>query len=137
MFRPIRMDHTNCLQVVIKTHSFIETNRLFARTHNPEIESMAEGPGIFNVFKRHRSINTYGQLAAYKSACSKLVPKPVAPPKTDWRSGSAVRAAKPKKQVSQQQMDAPSASARPQAGHGHGGHRPPASVPVVAVAVPP
>jgi hypothetical protein len=23
MFRPIRVDHTNCLQVVIKTHSFI------------------------------------------------------------------------------------------------------------------
>ncbi len=22
MFRPIRVDHTNCLQVVIKTHSF-------------------------------------------------------------------------------------------------------------------
>ena len=24
MFRPIRVDHTNCLQVAIKTHSFIE-----------------------------------------------------------------------------------------------------------------
>ncbi len=24
MFRPIRLDHTNCLQVVIKTHSFID-----------------------------------------------------------------------------------------------------------------
>jgi hypothetical protein len=23
MFRPIRVDHTNCLQVAIKTHSFI------------------------------------------------------------------------------------------------------------------
>ena len=23
MFRPVRVDHTNCLQVVIKTHSFI------------------------------------------------------------------------------------------------------------------
>jgi hypothetical protein len=23
MFRPIRLDHTNCLQVAIKTHSFI------------------------------------------------------------------------------------------------------------------
>jgi hypothetical protein len=24
MFRPIRVDHTNCLQVAIKTHSFIK-----------------------------------------------------------------------------------------------------------------
>ena len=24
MFQPIRLDHTNCLQVAIKTHSFIE-----------------------------------------------------------------------------------------------------------------
>ena len=43
--------------------------------------SIAEDPGIFNVFKRQ--VNAYGQLAAYKSACSKLVPKAVAPPKTD------------------------------------------------------
>ncbi len=27
MFRPIRMDHTNCLQVAIKTHSFILEER--------------------------------------------------------------------------------------------------------------
>jgi hypothetical protein len=27
MFRPIRVDHTNCLQVDIKTHSFIHTDR--------------------------------------------------------------------------------------------------------------
>jgi hypothetical protein len=26
MFRPIRVDHTNCLQVAIKTHSFITTH---------------------------------------------------------------------------------------------------------------
>jgi hypothetical protein len=58
-----------------------ETNRLFARDRNPELESIAAGPGIFNVFKRQ--VNAYGQLAAYKSACSKLVPKAVAPPKTD------------------------------------------------------
>jgi hypothetical protein len=25
MFRPIRVDHTNCLQVAVKTHSFIKT----------------------------------------------------------------------------------------------------------------
>ncbi len=27
MFRPIRVDHTNCLQVAIKTHSFIRVYR--------------------------------------------------------------------------------------------------------------
>ena len=27
MFRPIRVDHTNCLQVAIKTHSFIHSRR--------------------------------------------------------------------------------------------------------------
>ncbi len=27
MFRPIRVDHTNCLQVAIKTHSFKESNK--------------------------------------------------------------------------------------------------------------
>jgi hypothetical protein len=29
MFRPIRVDHTNCLQVAIKTHSFIVMDRQF------------------------------------------------------------------------------------------------------------
>ncbi len=58
-----------------------ETNRLFARARNPELESIAAGPDIFNVFKRQ--VNAYGQFAAYKSACSKLVPKAVAPSKTD------------------------------------------------------
>jgi hypothetical protein len=28
MFRPIRVDHTNCLQVAIKTHSFIYRKKL-------------------------------------------------------------------------------------------------------------
>jgi hypothetical protein len=58
-----------------------ETNRLFARARNPELESITTGPGIFNVLKRQ--VNAYGQLATYESACSKLVPKPVAQPKTD------------------------------------------------------
>ena len=31
MFRPIRVDHTNCLQVAIKTHSFI--HRLIFHSH--------------------------------------------------------------------------------------------------------
>jgi hypothetical protein len=73
-----------------------EINRLFARARNPELEAIAAGPGIFNVFKRQ--VNAYGQLVAYKSACSKLVPKPVATPKTDWRPGSAASKAKPKRQ---------------------------------------
>jgi hypothetical protein len=29
-------------------------------------------------------VNTFGQLATYKSACNKLVPKSVTQPKTDW-----------------------------------------------------
>jgi hypothetical protein len=35
-----------------------ETNLLFTRVRNPEVESIAEGPGIFNVFKCQ--VNTYG-----------------------------------------------------------------------------
>jgi hypothetical protein len=113
-----------------------ETNRLFARARNPELESIAAGPGIFNVFKRQ--INAYGQLAAYKSACIKLVPKAVAPPKTDWRSGSATSKAKPKKRQEASQQMAAAVPTRPQAGRGHGGaSRPPATAPVAAVAVVP
>jgi hypothetical protein len=33
-----------------------ETNRLFARARNPELESIAAGPGIFNVFKRQVNV---------------------------------------------------------------------------------
>jgi len=113
-----------------------ETNRLFARARNPELESIAAGPGIFNVFKRQ--VNAYGQLAAYKSACSKLVPKAVAPPKTDWRAGSAASKAKPRKQQAPQQMAATAPARPPGAGRGHGGApRPPATAPVAAVAIVP
>ena len=63
-----------------------ETNHLFARARNPELDSIAAGPGIFNPFKRQ--VNAYGQFAAYKSACSKLIPKVVDPSKTDWRSAA-------------------------------------------------
>jgi hypothetical protein len=59
-----------------------ETNRLFVRTRNPDLESIAPGPGIFNAFKRQ--VNDYGQLVTYKSAFSKFVPKPVTQSKTDW-----------------------------------------------------
>jgi hypothetical protein len=36
MFRPIRVDHTNCLQVAIKTHSFVlyMPFRIFAYSSN-------------------------------------------------------------------------------------------------------
>jgi hypothetical protein len=38
MFRPIRVDHTNCLQVAIKTHSFIhyEWTGAVIQNGNPE-----------------------------------------------------------------------------------------------------
>jgi hypothetical protein len=118
-----------------KNKSQFETNRLFARVRNPDLEAIAGGSGIFNVFKRQ--VNAYGQLAAYKSACNKLVPKPVAAPKTDWRAGSAASKAKPKRQQPPQQMEA-AVPARPQAGCGSGGeHRPPATASVAAVAVVP
>jgi hypothetical protein len=111
-----------------------EINRLFGRGRDPELEVIAAGPGIFNVFKRQ--VNSYGQLAAYKSACSKLVPKAVAhtQPKTDWRAGSSAAKAKPKRQQPPQQMAA-AAPARHNAGRGSGGGpRPPATAPVEAVA---
>ena len=64
-------------------HTFeqFETNHLFVRDRNPELESITAGPDIFNSF--NRQVNTNGKLAVCKSACSKLVPKPVAQPKTD------------------------------------------------------
>ncbi len=43
-----------------------ETNLLFTRVRNPELESITAGPGIFNSFKRQ--VNVYGKLATYKSA---------------------------------------------------------------------
>jgi hypothetical protein len=116
-------------------HTFeqFETNHLFALDRNPELESIAARPVIFNTFKRQ--VNAYGQLAAYKSACRKLVPKPVAQPKTDRRSGSVISKAKPKRKHDPQQMVVP-VPVRPQAGRGHGGgSRPPATVPIVEVAV--
>ena len=117
------------------TAAQFELNRKFARAHNPDDESMAAGPGIYDNYKRQ--VNAYGETSVYKRDCGQLVPKPAASTKIDWREGSAARAAKPKKQVPQQQMAAASAPARPQAGRGHGGHRPPATAPVAAVAIVP
>jgi hypothetical protein len=111
----------------------LEIHRLFARARNPELESIVALQGIFNVFKCQ--VNSYGQLAAYKSAHNKLVPKPVAQPKTDWRSGSVASKAKPKRQHDPQQM-ADRAPARPQADRGNGGgSRPLATAPIAAVAI--
>jgi hypothetical protein len=93
---------------------------------------MAAGPGIYDNYKRQ--VNAYGETSVYKRDCGQLVPKPAVANKTDWRDGSAARAAKPKKQAPQQQMTAALAPARPQSGRGNGGHRPPATVPVAAVA---
>ena len=109
-----------------------ELNRRFARAHNPDDESMAAGPGIYDNYKRQ--VNAYGETSVYKRDCGQLVPKPAVANKTDWRDASAARAAKPKKQAPQQQMAAALAPARPQSGRGNGGHRPPATVPVAAVA---
>jgi hypothetical protein len=117
------------------TPSQFELNRKFARTHNPDDESMDAGPGIYDNYKRQ--VNAYGETSVYKCDGGQLVPKSAAPTKIDCREDSAARDAKPKKQVPQQQMVATSAPARPQAGRGHGGQRPPASDPVVVVAVPP
>ena len=67
--------------MVSQTRKF-ETNRLFPRSHDPDDDSIAAGPGIFNVFKRQ--VNAYGELATYKCDCNKLVPNPVAQGKTEW-----------------------------------------------------
>jgi hypothetical protein len=95
-----------------------ETNRLFPRARNPELESIAAGQDIFNTF--NRQVNAYGQLATYKNACIKLVPNPVTQPKTDWRSGRVVSKTKPKTQHAPEQLAA-EAPALPQAGRGNGG----------------
>jgi hypothetical protein len=109
-----------------------ELNRRFARTHNPEDESMVTGPVIYDNYKRQ--VNAYGETSVYKRDCGQLVPKQAVANKTDCREGISGRSAKPKKQVSQQQMAAAPAPVRPQNGRGNGGHRPPATVPVVAIA---
>ena len=93
---------------------------------------MAAGPDIYDNY--NRQVNAYGETNVYKCDCGQLVPKPEAATKTEWREGSAVRVAKTKKYVLQQQMDVVSPPARPQgAGRGNGGHRPPATAPVAAV----
>jgi hypothetical protein len=109
-----------------------ELNRRFARAHNPDDESMAAGPGIYDNYKHQ--VNAYGETSVYKRDCGHLTPKPTVANKTDWRDGIAVRTAKPKKRVPHQQMTAAPAPVRPQSGRGNGGHRPPATVPVASVA---
>ncbi len=93
------------------------------------------GQKWFHTFQQLDQVNAYGQLASYKSARSKLVPKPVTQPKTDWRSGTVASKAKPKRQHAPQQMTAP-APTRPQAGRGNGGGpRPPATAPIAVVVI--
>jgi hypothetical protein len=98
-----------------------ELNRRFTRAHNPDDESMSAGPGIYDNYKRQ--VNTYGETSVYKRDCGQLVPKPTVVNKTDWNEGSAVRTAKSKKQVPQQQMTVAPAPAHPQNGRGNGGDR--------------
>ena len=94
---------------------------------------MVGGPGIYDNYKLQ--VNAYGETSVYKRDCGQLVPKPVVANKTDCHDGSADRVAKPKKQVPHQQMTAAPAPARPESGRGNAGHRPPATVPVAALAV--
>jgi hypothetical protein len=76
-----------------------------------------------------------GETSVYNRDCGQLVPKPAAASKTNWLDGSADSASKPKKQVPHQQTTAASVPALPQGVfRGNGGHLPPASVPVAAVA---
>jgi hypothetical protein len=57
MSRPIRVDHTNCLQVAIKTHSFqdyvLQLTRAqrtqYMRSFEPEEENMADNKGRLKV----------------------------------------------------------------------------------------
>jgi hypothetical protein len=114
------------------TAAQFELNRRFARLHNPDDERMAAGPGIYNNYKRQ--VNAHGETSVYKRDCGQLVPKPAAATRTDWREGSAVRAAKPKKHVPHQQMAVTSDPARLQgAVRGNGGHHQPATAPIAAV----
>ena len=109
-----------------------QLNRRFARSHNPDDESMSAGPDIYDNYKRQ--VNAYGETSVYKRDCGQFVPKPAAETKTDWREGSAVRVTKPKKHVSQHKMTVVSAPTRPQGvDRANGGHHPPATAPVVAV----
>ena len=95
------------------TPAQFEINRIFARSHNPDDESMVAGPGIYDNYKRQ--VNVYGETRVYKRDCGQLVPKPAAATKTDLSEGSsAVRTAKPKKHVPQQQMTVVSSPVRPQ-----------------------
>jgi hypothetical protein len=58
-----------------------EINRRFARTHNPDDESMAAGPGIYDNYKSQ--VNAYGETSVYKRDCGQLVPTPTVANKTD------------------------------------------------------
>ena len=94
---------------------------------------MASGPGIYDNYKLQ--VNSYGETSVFNRDCGQLVPKPAAASKTNWLDGSADSASKPKKQVPHQQTTAASVPALPQGVfRGNGGHLPPASVPVAAVA---
>jgi hypothetical protein len=46
------------------TAAQFELNRKFERSHNPDDESMAAGPGIYDNCKRQ--VNAYGETSFYK-----------------------------------------------------------------------
>ena len=94
---------------------------------------MATGPGIYDNYKCQ--VNAYDETIVYKRDSGQLVPKLVTTPKTDWCDGSAVRSVKTKKQSSQEKMTVVTAPPCPV--DRRGGHRPPATVPIVAAVIVP
>ena len=63
MFRPIRLDHTNCLQVAIKTHSFIET----APTGEARVETRTTVPNSHSIFQQRDHSHTELSFRLYTS----------------------------------------------------------------------
>ena len=63
------------------TTAEFELNRKFARSHNPDDDSMTAGPGIYDNYMRQ--VNAYGETSVYKRDCGQLVPKSATATKTD------------------------------------------------------
>jgi hypothetical protein len=101
----------------------------------PTVEPVVLKSSVDAIYDNNKcQVNPFGETSGYKRDSEQLVPKPVAATTTEWREGSATRAAKPKKQAPQQQMAVVAAHARPHAGRGSGaGQRPPATALIGAV----
>jgi hypothetical protein len=101
----------------------------------PTVEPVVLKPSVDEIYDINKSqVNSFGETSSYKRDSEQLVPKPVAATTTEWRKDRATRAAKPKNQAPQQQMDVVTAHARPHAGRGRGARqRPPATALIAAV----